>query len=70
VAATTISSSLIGRDAELATLLQTVAAADRGQPSLAFVAGESGVGKSRLLSELTRRARAELGAKVLSGECV
>jgi DNA-binding CsgD family transcriptional regulator/tetratricopeptide (TPR) repeat protein len=70
VAATTISSSLIGRDAELAALLEAVAAADRGTPSLAFVAGESGVGKSRLLSELTRRARAELGAKVLSGECV
>ena len=70
MAATTISSSLIGRDAELATLLEAVAAADGGQPSLAFVAGESGVGKSRLLSELTRRARGELGAKVLSGECV
>jgi DNA-binding CsgD family transcriptional regulator/tetratricopeptide (TPR) repeat protein len=70
VAATTISSSLIGRDAELATLLQAVVAADGGQPALAFVAGESGVGKSRLLSELTRRARGELGAKVLSGECV
>src|SRR4051812_10760852 len=44
--------------------------ADAGRPGLAFVAGESGVGKSRLLSEFARRARDEAGAKVLSGECV
>src|SRR4051812_12850740 len=44
--------------------------ADAGRPALAFVAGESGVGKSRLLSEFARRAREEAGARVLSGECV
>ena len=40
-----------------------------GRPSLAFVAGESGVGKSRLVAELARRAR-EDGARVAIGECV
>ncbi|WP_272477676.1 helix-turn-helix transcriptional regulator [Baekduia alba] len=70
MAATTISSSLIGRDEELSTLMAAVHEADAGRPTLAFVAGESGVGKSRLLSEFTRRAREEAGAKVLSGECV
>jgi predicted ATPase/DNA-binding CsgD family transcriptional regulator len=69
VAATTISSRLIGRDAELASLLEAVHEAGAGRPALAFVAGESGVGKSRLLSELARTARDE-GARVLSGECV
>jgi DNA-binding CsgD family transcriptional regulator/tetratricopeptide (TPR) repeat protein len=70
VAATTVSSRLIGRDAELATLLDAVREAGEGHPVLAFVAGESGVGKSRLLTELSRRARDEVGARVLSGECV
>jgi DNA-binding CsgD family transcriptional regulator/tetratricopeptide (TPR) repeat protein len=69
VAATALSSSLIGRDAELAALLEAVREAGDGLPALAFVTGESGLGKSRLLSELTRHAR-EAGARVLSGECV
>ncbi|HEY6759752.1 MAG TPA: AAA family ATPase [Baekduia sp.] len=70
MAATTISSSLIGRDVELAALMEAVRDADAGRPGMAFVAGESGVGKSRLLSEFARLARTEAGAKVLSGECV
>ena len=69
MAATTLTSRLVGRDAELATLLEAVRETASGRPVLAFVAGESGVGKSRLLSELARLARAE-GARVLSGECV
>ena len=69
MAASTISSRLIGRDDELATLVEAVRDADACRPTLAFVAGESGVGKSRLLSELARQAR-EDGARVLSGECV
>jgi DNA-binding CsgD family transcriptional regulator len=69
VAASTISSRLIGRDDELAALVEAVRDADAGRPTLAFVAGESGVGKSRLLSELARHARDD-GARVLSGECV
>ncbi len=69
MAASTISSRLIGRDDELATLVEAVREADACRPTLAFVAGESGVGKSRLLSELARQAR-EDGARVLSGECV
>lgn len=69
MAASTISSRLIGRDDELATLVEAVRDADACRPTLAFVAGESGVGKSRLLTELARRARDD-GARVLSGECV
>jgi ATP/maltotriose-dependent transcriptional regulator MalT len=40
-----------------------------GRPSLAFVAGDSGVGKTRLVTELLRRAE-QAGAEVLSGDAV
>ena len=63
------SSRLIGRAAELAELEAALADAAGGSPSLAFVAGESGVGKSRVLAELERRAT-EQGTLVLAGDCV
>jgi len=63
------SARLVGRAAQLAELEAVVRDAAAGRPSLAFVAGESGVGKTRLTSELVRRAREE-GARVLSGDCV
>ena len=63
------SSRLIGRTAELAELEAALGDAASGRPSLAFVAGESGVGKSRLLTELERRAEAG-DARVLCGDCV
>jgi DNA-binding CsgD family transcriptional regulator len=69
VATTSSPSRLIGRDAELALLRSALAEAAAGRPSLAFVAGESGVGKTRLLDELALIAR-EDGARVLTGECV
>jgi predicted ATPase len=59
------SAELIGRGPELAALLEAVG----GEFSAVFLAGESGVGKSRLLDELARRS-ASLGARVLDGECV
>jgi ATP/maltotriose-dependent transcriptional regulator MalT len=63
------SSRMIGRSAELAELEAALADADGGRPALAFVSGESGVGKTRLLADLMRRARDE-GALVLAGETV
>jgi DNA-binding CsgD family transcriptional regulator/tetratricopeptide (TPR) repeat protein len=62
-------SRLVGRARELAELEAALADALDGRPSLAFVAGESGVGKTRLVSELRDRA-AEQGTRVLSGDCV
>jgi ATP/maltotriose-dependent transcriptional regulator MalT len=68
--ATRVSSSrFVGRAAELAELRSALTEALAGRPSLAFVAGESGVGKTRLVCELERQAR-EDGVRVLSGECV
>jgi predicted ATPase len=46
------SSRLVGRTAELAQLEAALADASHERPSLAFVAGESGVGKTRLIAEL------------------
>src|SRR3954464_6417923 len=63
------SSRLIGRAAELAALEAALADACLAQPSVAFVAGESGVGKTRLLAELERNAR-EQDVLVLTGDCV
>ena len=54
---------------ELVELRAALTEAVEGRPSLAFVAGESGVGKTRLLSELERSARAD-GIKVIGGDCV
>ena len=51
------SSRLIGRRAELEALEAALADAADGRPSVAFVAGDSGVGKTRMLTELMDRAR-------------
>src|SRR5215211_6819989 len=63
------STRLVGRTGELAELEAALREAAQGRPSLAFLAGESGVGKSRLLAELERRARAE-GVTVIGGDAV
>ena len=52
VATRVTSSRLVGRSAELTELDAALSDAAEGRPSLTFIAGESGVGKSRLLSEL------------------
>jgi DNA-binding NarL/FixJ family response regulator len=63
------SSRFVGRTRELAELEAAMHDASTGRPSLAFIAGESGVGKTRLLKELERQALAS-NARVISGDCV
>jgi DNA-binding NarL/FixJ family response regulator len=63
------SPELIGRSEELAALQAAVERAAGGDAAAVFVAGESGVGKTRLLRELERSATAD-GARVLRGDCV
>ena len=63
------SSRLHRAHGELAELEAALRDAADGRPSLAFVAGESGVGKSRMVDELAGRAR-EDGGRVAVGECV
>jgi predicted ATPase len=69
VATRVTSSTFVGRSVELAELEAALADAAAEHPSLAFVAGDSGVGKTRLISELAARARSS-GARVLNGDCV
>lgn len=56
----------VGREPELAALLEGLEAAGRGEGNVVLVAGEAGIGKSRLLREFVDRARAA-GWRVLSG---
>jgi DNA-binding CsgD family transcriptional regulator/tetratricopeptide (TPR) repeat protein len=59
----------IGRERELGRLVGLLATAGGGTAVAAVVAGDTGVGKSRLLQEFERRA-AEAGALVMRGACV
>jgi class 3 adenylate cyclase/tetratricopeptide (TPR) repeat protein len=62
---------LIGRDPELLVLRNAIDAAyRRNRAQLIAVAGESGVGKTRLASEVAALARNEHGALVLHGRCL
>src|SRR5262245_7842211 len=50
--ATATSPTFIGRTRELARLLELLEQAESGRPAVVLVAGEAGVGKTRLLAEL------------------
>ena len=63
------SPTFVGRTDELAALEGALSRAAAGVPAFAFVAGESGVGKSRLIGELESRAR-EASARTLVGHCL
>ena len=60
---------LVGRDAEVAQLRAALERAAAGRPATVLVAGEAGVGKTRLVAELLGDAD-ELGAVALSGGCL
>jgi DNA-binding CsgD family transcriptional regulator/tetratricopeptide (TPR) repeat protein len=63
------SEQFIGRTAELQRLAATLDRAERGRPQVVLLAGEAGVGKTRLLLEFADRARRR-GVRVLAGGCV
>ena len=60
------SDSLIGRERELEQLHGLLRAGERGSPATAFIEGEAGIGKTRLLGTLTDEAQAS-GLTVLHG---
>lgn len=60
---------LVGRDSEQADLRRAVDQALAGHGGLALIAGEAGVGKSRLVAEIGGAAGAR-GMRVLTGHCV
>jgi predicted ATPase len=63
------SRQLVGRHQELALLMELVGRAAGGEGGTVVITGDAGVGKSRLVTELGRRAE-EAGSLVLVGECV
>jgi DNA-binding CsgD family transcriptional regulator len=59
---------MVGRDGELRRLLSLLEDAEAGRSVVALVSGDAGVGKTRLIGEVTRLA-AGRGFTVLSGQC-
>jgi DNA-binding CsgD family transcriptional regulator/tetratricopeptide (TPR) repeat protein len=59
----------VGRTNELALLHQLLARAGDGEPLVALLGGEAGVGKTRLVEQLAASVR-ERGVRVLGGGCV
>jgi len=59
---------LVGREEQLASLDAAVAGAAAGRGRLVLVAGEPGIGKSRLAEEVARRVAAQ-GIRVAWGRC-
>ena len=60
---------LVGRVEELARLHRALQTTVAGRGGALLVAGEAGVGKTRLVAELARTAQAE-GGRVLIGRCI
>jgi predicted ATPase/DNA-binding CsgD family transcriptional regulator len=63
-----VATPFVGREAELAALIADLKAAAAGSGGVVLVAGESGIGKTRLAEELAAEAT-ERGAHVLWGRC-
>src|SRR5579875_976165 len=61
-------SRMVGRAGELARLLALLDSVAAGEAAVALVSGDAGVGKTRLVTELTARARGR-GFVVLAGRC-
>jgi class 3 adenylate cyclase len=59
---------LVGRQEELSQLEDALLSANRSDGRFVLLAGEAGIGKTRLATELTRRAR-KLGCSALWGSC-
>ncbi len=64
-----LDSPFLGRAAEFGTLIECYLHAQRGQPQLAVLQGETGIGKTRLVSEFLGWAQAQ-GADVLVGRAL
>jgi DNA-binding CsgD family transcriptional regulator len=67
--APTDGATLIGRSEDLAALDAALEQARGGDPTTVLVAGEAGIGKTRVIEEFSERAYAQ-GARVLTGACV
>ena len=59
----------VGREPELERLASALSEAAEGRPLSVLVAGDAGVGKSRVVAEFLARARARAPVMVLEGGC-
>ena len=64
-----VSPTLVGRIEELDVLEAALVRATNSEPAVVLVGGEAGVGKTRLVAELTARCAID-GTRVLTGGCV
>jgi tetratricopeptide (TPR) repeat protein len=64
-----VSPIFVGRIEELQVLEAALGRATNSEPAVVLVGGEAGVGKTRLVAELTARCATD-GTRVLSGGCV
>jgi predicted ATPase len=64
------SPTFVGRVEELLTLEAAKGRAADSEPAVVLVGGEAGIGKTRLIAELTSRWDADDGMRVLAGGCV
>jgi tetratricopeptide (TPR) repeat protein len=64
-----VSPIFVGRVEELHVLEAALGRATNSEPAVVLVGGEAGVGKTRLVAELTARCAAD-GTRVLTGGCV
>ena len=65
-----LDSPMVGREAHLRQLLGAFEVVQAGQGRIAFVVGEPGIGKSRLLAELRRSVAETPNASWIEGRCV
>jgi DNA-binding CsgD family transcriptional regulator/tetratricopeptide (TPR) repeat protein len=64
-----LSPSIVGREPQLAELTAALAEVRAGRGRLLFVAGEAGVGKTRLVQEFAAGLALHEGVEVLRGSC-
>ena len=65
---TIISPTIIGREVQLAVLTDLVTQVSRGQSRVGLIAGEAGIGKSRLIAEVAAIAE-QHGARIVQAHC-
>ena len=69
MSASVVSPVFIGRQHEMASLAARMRRAQGGEPAVALIGGEAGVGKTRLVGELAALGSAA-GFWVLTGQCI
>ena len=63
-------STIVGRDQEMARLIEMVASLAGGQRRVMFITGEAGIGKSALVEAFTQQLAASVPVCVARGQCV